>query len=179
MTPRSTIARGGFAAAVAAMILAGAVAAPQAASAQPSAYDSDAGTYYNPCQRDKTNREVAGGVLGAIGGAVIGSNLAHGGGRDGGALIGGALGAAGGAAVGGATAACDPDPYYPTNGAPPPPPPGYGDRYGQPYDQRYDDRDAARHCAMVESRVYFPDGSVERDQVQACRDHAGHWYVAE
>jgi hypothetical protein len=179
MTLRLTLAKGGFAAAVAAMTLAGAVAAPQAASAQPTAYDARTGTYYDPCKRDKTNREIAGGVLGAIGGAVIGSNLAHGGGRDGGAVIGGVVGAAGGAAVGGATAACDSDTYYTTGGPPPPPPPpAYDDRYGQRYDDRaYDDRDDHR-CAMVESRVYFPDGSIDRGQVRACRDH-GEWRVVD
>jgi hypothetical protein len=175
MTLRMTLAKGSFAAAVAAMALTGAIAAPQAASAQSTAYDARTGTYYDPCRRDKTNREIAGGVLGAIGGAVIGSNLAHGGGRDGGAVIGGVVGAAGGAAVGGATAACDSDHYYRTSAPPPPPPPpAYDDRYGQ----RYEDRDYGHRCAMVESRTYFPDGTIEREQVQACRDH-GQWRVVD
>ncbi len=171
MSLRSSIGKASFAAAVAAMTLAGAVAAPGAASAQQSAYDEQTGTYYNPCQRDKTDREVAGGVLGAIGGAVLGSNLAHGGGRTGGALIGGAVGAAGGAAVGGATAACDPNQYNQTSG----PPPAYDDRYDAPYD----DADRDHRCAMVESRVYFPDGSIQRDRVEACRDRHGHWRVTD
>jgi hypothetical protein len=182
MTIRSTFAKSGLAAAIAAMTLTGALAEPMAASAQTSAYDSQSGTYYNPCQRDKTNRQIAGGLLGAIGGAVIGSNLAHGGGRDGGAVIGGIAGAAGGAALGGATAACDPNQYDQTADPappPPPPPPGYGDRYGQPGDPAYDDRGYDHRCAMVESRVFFPDGSIERDRVQACRDPNGRWYVAE
>jgi hypothetical protein len=180
MTIRLTIAKGSFAAAVAAMTLAGALAAPQVASAQQTAYDARTGTYYDPCQRDKTNREIAGGVLGAIGGAVIGSNLAHGGGRDGGAVIGGVVGAAGGAAVGGATAACDSARYDDNqgyNGPPPPPPPQYDDRYNDP---RYPaSRPYEGDCTNVESRVYFPDGTVERDQVRACRGGDGHWFVAE
>ena len=61
------------------MTLAGAIAAPQVASAQDQPYQS-----YQDCKQDQTNRAIACGVLGAIGGAVIGSNVAHGGGRDGG-----------------------------------------------------------------------------------------------
>lgn len=179
MSLHMTLAKGSFAAAVAAMTLAGAIAAPQAATAQPTAYDARTGTYYDPCKRDKTNRQIAGGVLGAIGGAVLGSNLAHGGGRDGGAVIGGVVGAAGGAAVGGATAACDSDHYYSTGAPPAPPQTAYDDRYGQRYDdQRYDDRYNDHRCAMVESRIYFPDGSIDRTQVQACRDH-GQWHVVD
>ena len=185
MIKRLTIAKGGFAVATAAMTLAGLFVAPQAASAQQTAYDSRTGAYYDPCARDKTNREVAGGLLGAIGGAVIGSNLARGGGRTGGAVIGGAVGAAAGAGIGGATAACNSDPGYaeaanaPPPPPPPPPPPGYDDRgYGNP---GYDDPGPGyrRGCAMVESRVYFPDGTIERDQVRACRDYDGHWRVTE
>jgi hypothetical protein len=177
MTKRLGLAKAGFAAAAAAMILAGGIAAPAFAQSAPN-YGPN-GTYYDPCQRDKTQRQVAGGILGAIGGAVLGSNLAHGGGRDGGALIGGALGAAGGAAVGGATAACD--------SAPPPPPPAYAAAYPPPPpppvdERRYDDgryADRGGDCAMVEGRVYFPDGTIEHDQVHACRGDDGHWFVDE
>jgi hypothetical protein len=188
MSIRLTIAKGGFAAAVAAMTLAGAVAAPQVASAQDQQYQS-----YQDCKQDQTNRAIAGGVLGAIGGAVIGSNVAHGGGRDGGALLGGAVGAAGGAAIAHSTKTCDG--YYDAGGPPPPPPPpGYYDNGGPPpgygqgpgYDQGYDngyrgsyDDSRTQRCSMVETRTFFPDGTTQRDQVRACRASDGHWYVAQ
>jgi hypothetical protein len=161
MSMRSSLAKASFAAATAAMILAGGLAAPQAALAQSSAYDSQSGTYYDPCRRDKTQREIAGGLLGAIGGAVLGSNLAHGGGRGGAAVAGGALGGLAGAGIGGATAACDSaaPAYYDSEAPPPPPPPP--------------------PCTMVESRVYFPDGTIQRDHVRACRDEDGRWFVNE
>ena len=180
MSVRLTIAKGAFAAAVGAMTLAGAVAAPVAASAQPY-YDN--GGYSDPCAQDKTNRAVAGGVLGAIGGAVIGSNLAHGSSRTGAAVLGGAVGAAGGAAIGHSTSTCD---RYYTSDAPPPPAysqpyydnRGYDDRYGDDrYDNRYDNRSYS-DCRPVWSVVYFPDGSSDREQVQACRGPDGHWRVA-
>jgi surface antigen len=181
MSIRLTIAKGGFAAAALAMTLAGALAAPQVASAQDQPYQS-----YQDCKQDQTNRAIAGGVLGAIGGAVIGSNVAHGGGRDGGALLGGAVGAAGGAAIAHSTKNCDG--YYDAGGPPPPPPPpppGYYDNgpppgYGQGYDNGYRGDYDGRYlrCSMVETRTFFPDGSTQRDEVRACRASDGHWYVA-
>jgi hypothetical protein len=184
MTIRLITAKGAFAAAAAAMTLAGVFATPQVASAQPSGYDGQGASYSDTCAQNKTNRQVAGGVIGAIGGAVLGSNLASGGGRTGGALIGGAVGAAAGAGIGGATATCD-DQYYDqaSNGPPPPPPPpGYDDRDNGYRDGGYRggyDNGVPPGCAMVESRVRFPDGSIERDPVQACRGPDGHWRLAQ
>jgi hypothetical protein len=177
MRQPSIFARGVLAAAAAATVLG---VLPQAAAAQP-AYDDqgyDGQPYNDPCQHEQTNREIAGGLLGGIAGAVIGSNVASGGGRTGGALIGGAVGAVGGAAVGGATTDCQPGPVAYDQG-PPPPPPGYDDRNGPP--PGYDDRDAPPPppCATVEDRVYFPDGSIQRGSVRACRDPNGRWYVAQ
>ena len=58
--------------------------------------------------------------------------------------------------------------------------PGYGQGYDNGYDNGYrggyDNR--YQRCTMVESRTYFPDGTTQRDQVRACRDGDGHWYVA-
>ena len=187
MSVRLTIAKGAFAAAVGAMTLAGAVAAPVAASAQPY-YDN--GGYSDPCAQDKTNRAVAGGILGAIGGAVIGSNLAHGSSRTGAAVLGGAVGAAGGAAIGHSTSTCDKyyssdappaysynQQYYDNNGYDD----GdrYGGQYGGQYDNRYDNRAYQPRCTQVWSQVWFPDGTTQRDQVRACRDSDGRWRVAD
>ena len=132
--------------ALTAAIAVGAVASPSLAQ-----------DYYGPrnavadCQVAKHQDQTAGGLLGALAGAVIGSNIAHGGGRTGGALIGAAAGAAGGSNIGvsnaHSTEACQvadreggwqPAAYY----APPPPPrvmvapayygPDYGP-YGYPH----------------------------------------------
>ena len=78
-------------------------------------------------------------------------------------------------AVGGATTNCQPDQVAYDQG--PPPPPAYDGRYGPP--PGYDDRDAPPRCSMVEDRVFFPDGSVQRTSVRACRDGDGRWYVAQ
>jgi hypothetical protein len=59
------------------------------------------------CRKDKDNNTAAGAVLGGIAGAVIGSNLASGGGRTGGAIIGGVAGAAGGSAIARGTVHCN------------------------------------------------------------------------
>jgi hypothetical protein len=59
------------------------------------------------CRSKKQGNTVAGGLLGGIAGAVIGSNLAHGGGRTGGAVIGGVGGAAAGATIAHGATHCD------------------------------------------------------------------------
>jgi hypothetical protein len=59
------------------------------------------------CRNKKNGNTAAGAILGGIAGAVIGSNLAHGGGREGGAIIGGVAGAAGGSAIARGTVHCD------------------------------------------------------------------------
>jgi hypothetical protein len=59
------------------------------------------------CHDQKKGNEVAGGLLGGIAGAVIGSNLARGGGREGGAIIGGVGGAAAGATIAKGQTHCD------------------------------------------------------------------------
>lgn len=51
------------------------------------------------CHEEKKDNEVGGALLGGIAGAVLGSNVARGGGREGGAIIGGVGGAALGANI--------------------------------------------------------------------------------
>ena len=51
------------------------------------------------CHEEKKGNEVGGALLGGIAGAVIGSNVARGGGREGGAIIGGVGGAALGSSI--------------------------------------------------------------------------------
>ena len=51
------------------------------------------------CHVAKKDNEAVGGILGGVAGAVIGSNVARGGGREGGAIIGGVAGAAAGSQI--------------------------------------------------------------------------------
>ncbi len=59
------------------------------------------------CHQEKNGNAVAGGLLGGIAGAVIGSNVARGGGREGGAIIGGVGGAALGSSIAKNSTHCD------------------------------------------------------------------------
>ncbi len=87
MISRKTIAAG-FGVAVAAATLAGAVAAPTAASAQ---------SYYDQCQRDNGNRGLAGAAIGGVAGGVIGNQASARGRHTENTLLGAAIGATGGA----------------------------------------------------------------------------------
>lgn len=130
MTSRSTIAKGLLAAVSGLVALTGAASVPSFASAQ--AYDGR--TYYDPCQRESTNRTTVGALVGGALGAVIGSNVAARNARTEGALLGGAVGAVGGGVVGNRSAACNN--AYPPRSA-------YYDRGhdGRTYNERvYEDR---------------------------------------
>jgi hypothetical protein len=59
------------------------------------------------CHEEKKGNEVGGALLGGIAGAVIGSNVARGGGREGGAIIGGVGGAALGSNIAKNSTHCD------------------------------------------------------------------------
>src|SRR5438445_11553290 len=87
MTKSATFAKAALAAAAGLMAL----AAAGTASAQPYGYD--------PCHREANNRGVTGGVLGAAGGAVLGSQFAASGHRRDGSLLGGVIGAIAGASI--------------------------------------------------------------------------------
>lgn len=192
---RSIFAKAALAAAVGATALAG-MAAPTFASAQ-GYYDSRGGYTYDPCRREKTNRGVAGALIGGALGAVIGSNAAAGGVRTEGSLLGGALGAGVGAAVGNSSAACDSyrSGYYDS---------GYDGRYA---DYRYPDRGRYDHgyaydhyapardsynrdyypanrstgdgCTLAESPIYLPDGGVEHRYVRVCEGRNGRYQVVD
>jgi hypothetical protein len=92
-------------AALAAVITIGSVASPVMAQDYRGYYGGQPGYDAYACQQTKHQNQTAGGILGALAGAVIGSNLAaHGGGRTGGALLGAAAGAAVGSNIGVASA---------------------------------------------------------------------------
>ncbi len=125
MTKSYTFAKGAVAA-TAGLLALGAAAS---AYAQTSNYD--------PCQRDANNRGVTGGLLGAAGGAVVGSQFSANGHRRDGSLLGGIIGAIAGASIGHSTAAWNngPPPPPPVYTQPPPPgPSAYDPSQPQPYD---------------------------------------------
>jgi len=165
MSSRSTFAKGLMAVAASATALTGFMAAPTAASAQD--YPPPG---YNQCQQSTTNGQVGGALLGALAGAALGSNVARGGGRTGGAVIGGVAGAAVGSSIGGSAAANNcaaqngpgPGPaYYDAPPPPPPPPP-------------------PPQCGPAETRIHYPDGSVQSFRSRACRDpYNGVWHIVQ
>ncbi|MDB5439642.1 MAG: hypothetical protein JWM33_2069 [Caulobacteraceae bacterium] len=64
------------------------------------------------CAQQRTNNTTTGGILGALVGAAIGSNLAARNTRTEGTVLGGVVGAAIGAGIGRSTASCDNQGYY-------------------------------------------------------------------
>lgn len=133
MTILSTTAKGLLIAATGAATLVGTAGA---ANAQSYGYrDRPQATY---CDARSSERQVAGGVFGAVGGAVLGSAIAGRGDRNEGAVIGGLLGAVAGSAVArnsGRDCYDDRRGYRDTRY-------GYGQSYGyaQPYDVRSERR---------------------------------------
>jgi len=196
---RSTLAKSALTAVAGVMALTGALSVPTFASAQSSGYyDSNSGSYYDPCRRSTTTRGATGALIGGAIGAVIGSNAAARNARTEGALLGGALGAATGAAVGSRSAGCTssyaPAPrtsYY--QPARPHYDHRYSDRYGANsynYGRYDDDDDDARNynvterpgadgCTLAESPIYLPDGRVQKRFVRVCQDSSGRYQVVD
>lgn len=199
MTIRSTFVKASLTGVAGVMALSAALTAPTFAAAQSGPggyYDSNRGYYYDPCRRDTTRRETTGGILGALAGAAIGSNVAGHHVRTEGAVLGGLLGAGVGVGVGKSTAACQPGQ---AGNAPPPPRADEGDRYGDRYedraryDERYEDRfhrydrqpvvvesrSEPVGCTLAESPIYLPDGRVQKRFVRVCPDSNGRYQVVE
>ena len=95
--------------AAAIMALATAVSVPSFAAAQGSSdyYGRNSNYSYDPCRRDTTSRSTGGGIIGALAGAAIGSNVAGHNVRKEGAVLGALAGAALGANIGKRSAACN------------------------------------------------------------------------
>lgn len=181
-------------------VLAAAFAATTLMAAQPAAaqnYNSYHDAHVAPqeyCQQQRNNRTATGALIGAIGGAVLGSQAAARGHRSDGSLLGGVVGAAAGAAIGRSSAnqACRApvqgsyDPYYGR--------PQYSGGYGQqpyygddrdleggPYRQSsygYGDDRYARNggeCRWGEQVMRDPDGYEYRENVYMCRGRDGVW----
>ncbi len=194
MNFRSTFAKSALAGVAGVMALGAVAAIPTFAAAQSAGYYGNSG-YYDPCQRDTTNRSTVGALLGGALGAVVGSNAAARNARTEGALLGGALGALGGGVVGNRSAACN-------NGYRAPPRAAYnnGAVYTQPYNEGYyaptnQYRPAPTYrgdsynvtqapaatdgCSLAESPIYLPDGRTQKRFVRVCPDSNGNYQVVD
>ena len=128
----------------------------------------------SPCEQRADNHAVAGGLIGALAGAAIGSNLAHGGGRTGGAILGAVAGGAIGASVGHNTAQCDREGYY------------FTDEQTYPYREGESERDrsgeygyeyySSHRCRLAQAPVNY-DGDVEYRYVRVCPDDRGRYRI--
>ena len=196
MTIQAIFAKAALAAAVGGVAFTG-LSTPAAAQG----YYDGGGYSYDGCQREQTNRGVAGALIGGALGAVIGSQAASRGVRTEGSLLGGAVGAVGGAAVGSSSAACQRGYAQPRTAY-------YGDRYGDrdgyaqgyapgryDYGYAYDHYQPARDsysrdyypqnrqvgdgCTLAESPIYLPDGGVQKRFVRVCEDSRGRYQVVD
>ena len=140
-------------------------------------YESD---YYrpyrsSPCERSRDNRSVGGGIIGALAGAALGSNLDDDGNRTEGTVLGAIVGGAIGANIGRSTAHCDARGYY------------------YSYDQTYPYREASyyrggrsgsydysyysrKRCRLAAAPAYYR-GSTEYRYVRVCPDSRGRYRI--
>lgn len=198
MNTRSMFAKAIIGATAGAMAL-GAVATAQAQPYGQYGYYGNGPDYsYDACKREKTNRSVMGGLIGAGLGAVLGSQVAASGHRTDGSVLGGVVGAGAGAMIGNRQAACENGQY--TRVVPPPapaapPPVSYNDYdrgyYGARYDDDYaysrrgervrvaDRPPSADNCTLAESPIYLPDGRVQKRFVRVCQDGGGRYQVVD
>lgn len=153
------------------------------------------------CQQSKNNRTAGGAAIGAVAGAVLGSQAAARGHRSDGSVLGAVVGGLAGAMIGRQSARCEDvdqtayDPYtgeahnqYGQNDP-------YADRdyrddgdlYGGPYgddrgyrDGRANDRRYGRNddCRMGEIITRDRRGRERREEAWMCRDSSGRWRPA-
>jgi hypothetical protein len=140
---------------------------PAAYYGRDSAYTAGAG-----CRRDNSSA-VAGGIIGALAGAALGSNIAASGHRGDGAVLGGVVGAGIGASVGNAHAKYDCDnrgPYY-----------SYNDTIAYREDRQYRSGryDYAYYQRMRCRLAVAPIDSYGRDYryVRVCPDRDGRYRI--
>jgi hypothetical protein len=175
-----------------AMAMAAVTFAPLPAAAQPAPYQSYS-TEDQVCQKSKQDRMVAGGVLGALAGLILGSNVAAHGVKSEGSALGAVAGAVAGGAIGRSTANCGPNAnrYGGQYNQ-------YGQQYGQPgsyqgqdQDRRSDDygldgvayaptayggRDRnGRECGYGQQVMRDPNGRSYSQSVYMCRGDDGQW----
>lgn len=154
---------------------------PYAGSAPPPVYSDNTrlsgGSYSDPCRDDAKRNATAGGVIGALAGAVIGSNVAARNAKTEGAVLGAVVGAGAGAVIGNsaAKARCDNRGQYWS----------YDDTV--PYRESADYRDRAggysewnryneRKCRLVQAPTEY-QGRTESRYVRVCPDSDGRYRV--
>jgi uncharacterized protein YcfJ len=170
--------------------LAATLALAQPAAAQRyNTYHDEHVANYQQCQQSRNNRTVGGAAIGALGGAVLGSQAGGRGHRSDGSILGAVVGAIAGGAIGRstATAACNQqvqgsyDPYYGQS---------YNQYGGQPYaEDPYKDGDdlyggpsqsgysgRSQDCRMGQQILRDPYGREVRQNVMMCRGDDGQWY---
>ncbi|OXE36313.1 MAG: hypothetical protein CGW95_08360 [Phenylobacterium zucineum] len=186
------------------MALTALTAAPSLAAAQPSTPYGSPGYDYDPCRRETIGRSTVGGIVGALAGAAIGSNIAGRGVRKEGAVLGALAGTALGVGIGHSSAACRSAQQQAGNNNR-----DYGNISYFGYDDDHDADDYHTHhtraerrfeahpvygnsryaayqgtytdspCSLAESPIYLPDGRVERRFVRVCQDSTGQYQVVD
>jgi hypothetical protein len=129
----------------------------------------------NPCEQRRSDRKIAGGLIGALAGAAIGSNIGGHGARTEGAVLGAVAGGLVGANIGKNSARCDTVGYY------------Y--RYDQTYPYREAEWDrrtrsgrydyswySAHRCRLAVAPVEYGDDSHYR-YVRVCPDGSGRYRI--
>jgi len=142
--------------------------APVASYAQPRReyrYDEADQYYRQACHKDRRDRRVGGGLLGAIAGGVIGSQVAGRGSRTTGAVVGATAGAVVGSNIGGKSVRCDGNGAYWNRGE------TYGYNESYYYRGRHEDRWYDRnHCRWAQDW--------RGEYVRVCPDSRGHYRLA-
>jgi hypothetical protein len=163
--------------------------APSLASAQNYGYAPPT----QGCQQSVNNNRLAGGVIGAIGGAVLGKQIAGRNARSEGQVLGAVVGAVAGSELGRRRVACDDYAYRGTQPAPRQSSyqnNGYGySNYDNGYQQpQYQDRTYnasytppsryQQQCGWGQQIVRAPNGRNQSQNVWMCQANDGNWYPA-
>ena len=132
-----------------------------------ASYSSDA------CRNRANDRSVAGGLIGALAGAALGSNVAASNARTEGAVLGAVVGGALGANIGKSSARCDDRGYYYSYDQTIPYREGraYRGRHSGRYDYSYYSRE---RCRLAPAPVEW-SGRTEYRYVRVCPDRDGRY----
>ncbi len=129
------------------------------------------------CRDQRAGGAVAGGLLGALAGSVIGSNIAGRGERAGGAVLGGVVGGAAGVAIGANAARCDDRGYYYAFNDTYPYREGEWE-YGHPSGRYDSDWYQEHHCRLAVASGSWGDRDEQR-YVRVCPDAEGRYRFTE
>jgi len=122
----------------------------------------------SPCERAARGNSTVGGVIGALAGAAIGSNVAARNARTEGAVLGALVGGALGANIGKASAQCDARGYYFNR--------NQTVAYREDWDGRGDPRFVSRGCRLAAAPAYY-DGVTDFRYVRVCPDRGGRYRI--